>query len=263
MKINKLWIVILVILIVGCLTTSYTKRYRDQLMGATVVTTEQEAAPEAAAAAEGAAADSRMRKQADEAGALLKAVPETQAVLQAAPDGAVPDGARSGQAVSGQAAPGMSVQSASDLEVSGAAADSAMARAALPVPEAAGGERTNGYLNRLKDLDARLEQEQGTSADTTNSMKAAAEQERKLWETELNRILDALEELLPEEEMQALFKEQKEWMRERESIAVESSKKKSGSALEEVEYNVSLADTTRSRAYELAEQYASVLTGAE
>lgn len=230
MKVNKLWIVILVILIVGCLTTSYTKRYREQLIGGSAAATEQETAP-----------------------------------VQAAPGASVQSAsgaetADAGQAVTEQAA---SDEAASDSQVFETAADFSMARAALPVPEAADGERTNGYLNRLNELDARLEKEQGTSADTTNSMKAAAEQERKLWETELNRILDALEELLPEEEKQALFKAQKEWMRERESIAVESSKKKSGSTLEEVEYNVSLADTTRSRAYELAEQYASVLTGAE
>ncbi|MCI6886983.1 MAG: DUF1311 domain-containing protein [Lachnospiraceae bacterium] len=252
MKINKLWIVIILILVVGCLSTSYTKRYRDQRASAA-----EYAAEETFAVAGVAAKDAPTAAQEPDVQEGAGVFPEASAAAPA------PKKAESftADATLSDALPEEDAGAA--MDVSEQAAEYAVARAALPSPESADGERTNGYLNRLKDLDARIEKEHASSGDTTNSLKAAAEQERKLWETELNRILKALEERISDEDMKTLFKEQKEWMRERENIAVESSKKKNGSALEEVEYNVSLADTTRERAYELAEQYAAVLTGAE
>ncbi|MDO5406148.1 MAG: lysozyme inhibitor LprI family protein [Eubacteriales bacterium] len=134
---------------------------------------------------------------------------------------------------------------------------------------AAGGVRTevkteNPYRNRLEELDAQIEKKRAASDDTTaNYLKTAAENERKLWDAELNRIIDKLEEQFSAEEKEAFFKEQKEWIRDRENTAVTVSKKQSGSAMEEVEYNISLAETTRARAYELAELYGSVLSEAD
>ena len=76
----------------------------------------------------------------------------------------------------------------------------------------------------------------------------------------MDRFLNILEGKLPAEEKDKLFLEQKDWIRERESTAAAASKKQSGSALVELEYNLSLKEITRARAYELAYRYEKELT---
>lgn len=127
--------------------------------------------------------------------------------------------------------------------------------------EASSRQRKAGsYVKRLEELDVQIARKRTVSSDTTaNTLKASAESEKKLWETELKRILDILEKNFDAEEADALFLEQKEWIRNREDTAVEDSKKQSGSAMEEVEYNLSIAKITRERVYELANEYADIL----
>ncbi|MDD3252315.1 MAG: DUF1311 domain-containing protein [Lachnospiraceae bacterium] len=141
---------------------------------------------------------------------------------------------------------------------------------ARAMPEAAAAAETEaqtiatGTRLRLQELDDQIARNHASEQDTTtNSMKATAQSERKLWESEVERILKLLSEQLGAEERDSLFQQQKEWIRERESIAVTASQKQSGSALEELEYNLSLKDMTRERAYELETQYHDILMEAE
>lgn len=117
------------------------------------------------------------------------------------------------------------------------------------------------YKARLEELDAQIERNRRADAEKSvaNSVKARAENELKLWEAELDGILKALEERLDSTEVEALYTKQREWRREKETKALEAGKRQSGSTLEEVEYSVSLAESTRARAYELVKEYEAVL----
>lgn len=119
-------------------------------------------------------------------------------------------------------------------------------------------------LLRLQDLDKQIEKNHAGEADATaNARKAAADNELRLWEAELSRILDSLEEVLDEPQKTELMNSQKQWLIDRENQAASASKKQIGSTLEELEYTIALADATRERAYELVSEYAPYLEEAE
>ena len=121
-----------------------------------------------------------------------------------------------------------------------------------------------GILAQLAELDDQAEKRRNVSADSSaNALKAAAESERKIWESKMQSILEILEQQLSGDEKTAFFTEQRSWVRDRESTAVANSKKQSGSMLEELEYIRSLRDLTRERVYALAEQYESILDETE
>lgn len=121
-----------------------------------------------------------------------------------------------------------------------------------------------GIMEQLAELDAQTEARRSSSSDgSANAMKAAAESERKIWESKMQSILEILEQQLSGEEKNAFFAEQRSWVRDRESTAVSNSKKQSGSTLEELEYIRSLRDLTRERVYQLAEQYETILDETE
>lgn len=150
--------------------------------------------------------------------------------------------------------------------------DTQPATAARTLPEASAETAEKSSLetqlsavkSRLMELDLQIERNHAGEQDTTtNGLKAAAESEKKLWETELERILNQLGEKLDQSDRDELFLQEKEWIRERESKAVSASGKQKGSALEELEYNISLRDETRARAYYLEEQYHDILMEAE
>lgn len=315
MKINKYWIVILLILVAGFWSTSFTKRYRDQLpQTVSEAMLENEAASDASGSSASAvtafagglsAADGMVTagKSSEtgtgavntDAGYEEAAVEDGQTEIRSdvskkqtgSEDGQVildeaaatdSDAVSEADAAAGAPFPKAVMEYSREKTAGSAAAKQSLvplleSESSSQVQEEGSGQsdaanqtetsRVNAYLNRLQDLDAQLVKGHSISADTTNSLKAASEQKLGLWETELDRILDALEKRLSNEETEALFKEQKEWFRDREDAAVSASKRKSGSTLEEVEYNVSLADSTRARAYELAEKYAEILTEAE
>ncbi|MGN0158053.1 MAG: lysozyme inhibitor LprI family protein [Brotaphodocola sp.] len=124
-------------------------------------------------------------------------------------------------------------------------------------------ESGGSYIARLEELDEKISRNSFQPQDTTSSLKSAADQKRDLWEAEMQRILGILEEKLSDKEKEELLRNQKIWMRSREAIALEASKKQRGSTLEEVEYILSYSESTRSRTYELAEEYAVILAEAE
>lgn len=136
-------------------------------------------------------------------------------------------------------------------------------RIAMEKEERQPGTKT-GILAQLAELDDQAEKRRSVSADSSaNALKAAAESERKIWESKMQSILEILEQQLSGDEKTAFFTEQRSWVRDRESAAVANSKKQSGSALEELEYIRSLRDLTRERVYDLAGRYETVLDKTE
>lgn len=113
---------------------------------------------------------------------------------------------------------------------------------------------------RLEELDAQIAQYRLENQDSTsNAMKVNAEYELRMWETEMDLLLDALSTRLHEDKYEDLQQEQREWSKEMEARAVEASRKYAGSALEGVEYTVSLAAQTRDRVYTIVSGYRQIL----
>ncbi|MBT9779596.1 DUF1311 domain-containing protein [Clostridium sp. MCC353] len=119
---------------------------------------------------------------------------------------------------------------------------------------------TNAYENRLSELDAQIKRLREEETDSnTNSIKTTAETELKLWDGELNLIYGAIIGELDEKEKEELIMEEREWMKDRDALAVAAAKKSGGGTMEGLEYTASLADSTRKRVYELAATYKDVL----
>ncbi len=118
-------------------------------------------------------------------------------------------------------------------------------------------------MTRLQELDELLAKKRPLEQDTTNSMKAAVEAERRLWENELLKFLDELENQLPPDEREQLFADQKDWSRLRENTAVAACGRQNSSLQSELEYNRSMKDSARARVYELVQVYSDVLSKEE
>ena len=109
------------------------------------------------------------------------------------------------------------------------------------------------YRQRLNDLDAQIQKMQEQETDpNVYSIKTSAETEVKMWDKELNIVYNALLEILSKEEAEELAKEQKEWLRNRETVAGQSGKTEGAGG---IGYAASLVDLTRDRAYELSDRY--------
>ncbi len=109
---------------------------------------------------------------------------------------------------------------------------------------------------RLQELDQQIRKNHEKDGNaSTNFRKAAAETERKLWQAELDYILNILKERLPAQEWESLIDEQNQWMIDinRENISVSG----------ELEHQISLAESTRERAYDLTDLYADILSEEE
>lgn len=112
------------------------------------------------------------------------------------------------------------------------------------------------YPERLSRLDAQIEQMRSSETDNTvQSVKSAAQIEQRIWEGELDGVYSLLMESLEEEEGSKLRASQQQWIEERDSKALEASKKSSGASMESVEYITSVTASTRARVYELVKQY--------
>lgn len=144
--------------------------------------------------------------------------------------------------------------------------DQAGAPGAKARMEAAGGEAAveeepqSYYVKRLQDLDGQIQKNRDsqTGDGRNSSMKTAASNELKLWDSELNDIYNALLEKLGQEESEALAREERAWLKERDSLAMDAAKNSAGGSSESIEYTLSLVESTRQRAYELAQRFAKV-----
>ena len=244
-----IWCTILAILVIGIGTTSYTNRLvKSQATGASETTASATEAVALSLAESGTEADTSEEKT----------EPETAAM-------------RSAQIPMEDSAPkeaGVEETVLSPLETAPAAARiESGAAAAVPSPYPAQGipESTEiggyeQYEARLAELDAQIKRMREEETDSNpNSIKTTAETELKLWDAELNLLYNEIMDELDEDSASELIKQEREWMRERDALAVAAAKKSGGTALEGLEYTASLADTTRKRVYDLAASYKDVL----
>lgn len=112
------------------------------------------------------------------------------------------------------------------------------------------------YRERLEELDVQIKKMWEESGDSnTYSMKALADKELKLWNRAQTEIYTAVSDGLDGEARQALEDSQQAWIKSRDAKAEEDSQKYSGGSLEELEYTMSLAASTKARAYELVDGY--------
>lgn len=86
-------------------------------------------------------------------------------------------------------------------------------------------------------------------------MKYAAAEEYKRWDKALNEIYSDLKENLSKEEMNKLEAEETKWIKDKEEKAKEAGKTYEGGTAEGLVYTSSLAETTKSRCYELVDKY--------
>lgn len=118
-------------------------------------------------------------------------------------------------------------------------------------------EQLAEYEQWLPELDIQIEAMRNSEADnpTVNSVKTTAQTELRIWEREMDGIYRVICESLDDDELQALKKEQQEWIKQKNSKAEAAAKKNSGGTLESVDYIASAAASTRERAYELLKMY--------
>ena len=113
---------------------------------------------------------------------------------------------------------------------------------------------------RLEELDNQIQQmRDGQVESTAYSIKALADTELKLWETELSSIYMQIMDKLNSDEETALARDQRQWMNTRDAAAEKAAPKTSGGSIESAEYTASLAASTRQRAYDLLESYRNYL----
>ena len=89
----------------------------------------------------------------------------------------------------------------------------------------------------------------------------AAEQERALWDYELNYVYQMIRERLEQEEMEALKVMEVEWIKERDLYAEKASAKSSmkNAQNQNPDYVRALAEKTKERCYWLVSEYEDVL----
>ena len=106
-------------------------------------------------------------------------------------------------------------------------------------------------LNETKMEADRIEPEDSS----TYALKAVEDYRYEIWDDLLNEIYKVLQEQLPPEKMEALRAEQREWIKYRDTTALEASKEYEGGTQEHLEYSAVLANLTEERSYELVESY--------
>lgn len=127
------------------------------------------------------------------------------------------------------------------------------------VKEAA--EVGSSYRSHFQELDLQIQKSrEKQSASNNYSAKKQAENELKLWDNELNAVYRDIMERLDEAKAASLVEEERAWMKERDRLAAEAAEASAGGSMESVEYTLSLAESTRARAYELVELYADLLS---
>ena len=258
MKDKRIWLVILGILVIGMMVTCYTRSVVKKQTSSTAFVGEmsteavfgpfEERAEEEARKEEGGAVKERSRRRAEPEEKGEETAPElfmSPGAMQVQADTALPETKEKEEEAKEPAVisePGP-VMARAVPESEKAATDSQADR------PCEGGL----YRQRLNDLDAQIQKMQEQERDpNVYSIKTSAETEVKMWDRELNTVYNALLGILPQDEAEELAKEQKEWLRNRETAAGQSGKTEGAGG---IGYAASLVDLTRDRAYELADRY--------
>ena len=134
-------------------------------------------------------------------------------------------------------------------------------------PETASVFQKEEYEEKLKSLETQIQEMKASGVEpNTDSYKNMADYEYRSWDSELNIIYQALMKCMTAEEAEKLRLEEREWMKNRDQTAHKAISKYNGGTIESLEYTASLADSTKTRAYELLEKYGEYLdraSGAE
>ena len=116
------------------------------------------------------------------------------------------------------------------------------------------------YRKKLEEVDRIIkEMRENDTSTNTDSAKKAAEYEYRLWDSELNRIYQAIISSMEEGEAEKLRGEERTWIRDRDQTARQAAARCRGGTMESLEYTASLSVSTRGRAYELLETYGELL----
>lgn len=75
------------------------------------------------------------------------------------------------------------------------------------------------------------------------------------WDDLLNDIWSVLKANLPKYEMDKLLKEQQQWIKDKEAIAIADSKESEGGSMGRLDYVCSLSETTEKRCKKLIGMY--------
>ena len=117
-------------------------------------------------------------------------------------------------------------------------------------------QTAESFQKKLEEVERIVEEMRDSEASSnTDSMKRIADYEYRLWDAELNRIYQAIMDLISEKEAEPLREEERQWIRERDQLAKQTAGKFKGGTMESLEYTASLAAATKERAYELLETY--------
>lgn len=113
------------------------------------------------------------------------------------------------------------------------------------------------YFDKYTNLEdtLKVELEDKYSTGITLDLREATAIEYKNWDDLLNEIYGVLNEQLSPDEMESVKEEQINWLDIRDTKAEESANEVKGGSLEPVFYTSSLAESTKSRCYELIRKY--------
>ncbi|MGG0718296.1 lysozyme inhibitor LprI family protein [Robertmurraya massiliosenegalensis] len=112
------------------------------------------------------------------------------------------------------------------------------------------------YVKKLNETKIEMDElRQNPTDSSTYAMKNAEGQRFDVWDGLLNEVYAVLKEQLPTEEMDQLREKQREWIKYRDSTALEASEKYKGGTQEQLEYTAVLNDLTEERCFELVEEY--------
>lgn len=117
----------------------------------------------------------------------------------------------------------------------------------------------DAYYSRLSEMDKKLTAKAEESyKKPIADQKTIADEIWKFWDDELNAIYQELRRSLTQEEFDALREEERAWLRNRDELASKAAAaENSSSSSQNLAYTRSLAESTKSRVYELAEMFYS------
>lgn len=112
------------------------------------------------------------------------------------------------------------------------------------------------YRKKLQDIDEQIKKMKDSGMEpNTDSYRNMADYEYRLWDKELNTIYQDILSRMSTEEADKLRAEEREWMSLRDQTAHKAISKYYGGTMESLEYTASMADSTRTRAFELLDNY--------
>ena len=116
------------------------------------------------------------------------------------------------------------------------------------------------YRKRLDQTDSQIVQYRGTTNDSSaTALYMAAEYAWGLWDNELNTLYSILRSKMSSEEVESLKQEELEWIKERDAASEKAASKANSQVARNTAYLEAASKETRSRCYELLDEYGDVL----